>query len=408
MSRIIFHIDVNSAYLSWESVHRLQEDPNALDLRTIPAAVGGDQAKRHGIILAKSEQAKKFGVTTGEPILKAMEKCPNLTIVPANHALYEQCSQKFMNILRKYTPVIEKFSVDEAFCDMTGVIKKNQDPFLLACEIKDRIYRELNFTVNIGVAPNKLLAKMASDFQKPNRVHTLFQEEIPAKLWPLPVRDLFFVGPATEHKLKNLGIHTIGELAHADLSVLKSHFKKHGELIYAYANGIDDRPVCGESHKYKGYGNSTTVSFDVEDAPTAKLIIRSLSENVAARLRQDNVSAGVVVVEIKDKDFMTCSHQKTLLSPTNVTNQIYETASTLFDEIWDGTPIRLLGVRTSKITEEESRQMNLFDYEKSEKMTKLDSAIDQIRDKYGRNAIMRASFLEEDRFQHMTGKKNKR
>lgn len=403
--RIIFHIDVNSAYLSWESVFQLEKDPSAIDLRTIPSAVGGNQAKRHGIILAKSEQAKKYGVRTGEPIVDALKKCPNLTIVPPHHNLYEQCSRNFIKILREYTPVIEKFSVDEAFCDMTESMVPDQDPFLLACEIKDRIYRELAFTVNIGVAPNKLLAKMASDFQKPNRVHTLFHEEIPTKLWPLPVRDLYFVGDATEKKLQNLGIRTIGELAHTDVRIIKSHFKKHGELIHSYANGIDDSPVCHETHQYKGYGNSTTISFDVEDAPTAKLIIRSLCETVASRLRKDHKSAGVIVIEIKNQDFVTCSHQRTLLSPTNATDQIYEAASTLFDEIWDGSPIRLLGVRSTKLTEENNRQLNLFDYEKYEKLNKLDSAIDTIRNKYGDQAIMRASFLEEERFHHMTGKK---
>lgn len=403
--RIIFHIDVNSAYLSWESVDRLSKDPDAVDLRTIPAAVGGDQKKRHGIILAKSEQAKQYGVRTGEPILKALEKCPTLTIVPPHHSLYEQCSQDFMNILREYTPIVEKFSVDEAYCDMTESLRKDDDPFFVACMIKDRIYRELKFTVNIGVAPNKLLAKMASDFQKPNRVHTLFRNEIPKKLWPLPVRDLYFVGGATEQKLSNLGIHTIEELAHADPKVLKSHFKKQGEVIYAYANGYDDNPVCGTGHQYKGYGNSTTVSFDVEDTDTAKLIIRSLCETVGARLRKDHMSASVIVIEIKNNDFIRYSHQCTLLSPTNATNQIYEAASALFDEVWDGSPIRLLGVRSTKLSKDETRQLNLFDLEQYDKMAKLDSAIDKIRNKYGENAVMRASFLEENRIHPMTGKK---
>lgn len=405
--RIIFHIDVNSAYLSWESVSLLAKDPDAIDLRTIPSAVGGDQSKRHGIILAKSESAKQFGVQTGEPLIDALRKCPTLTIVPPHHDLYEEYSRSFHQILRQYTPVVEKMSVDEAFCDMTASLQPGQDPVLLACEIKDRILRELGFSVNIGVAPNKVLAKMASDFQKPNRVHTLFYNEIPVKLWPLPVRDLYFVGSATEKKLATLGIHTIGELAHADLTILKSHLKKQGEVIYAYANGVDDSPVSAEAHKYKGYGNSTTISFDVEDPFTAKQIIRSLCETVGTRLRQDQVMAGVVTVEIKNQDFITCSHQRTLSFPTNSTNQIYDIAASLFDEIWDGSPIRLLGVRTGKITEEENLQMNLFDWEKQKKQNKLDLAIDQIRNKYGENSIMRASFLEEDRFHHMTGKKKK-
>ncbi|MDO4557088.1 MAG: DNA polymerase IV, partial [Lachnospiraceae bacterium] len=336
---------------------------------------------------------------------RALEKCPSLIVIPPHHDLYHQYSLKFMNILREYTPIIEKFSVDEAYCDMTDYLREGEDPVLVAHHIKDRIFRELHFTVNVGVAPNKLLAKMASDFQKPNRVHTLFREEIPAKLWPLPVRDLFSVGGATAQKLLSLGIHTIGELAHADPSILKAHLKKQGAMIYAYANGYDDSPVSAADHLYKGYGNSTTTAFDVTDAQTARLILRSLSETVGSRLRRDHRNASVVTVEIKNQNFITRSHQCSLLSPTNVTDQIYETAATLFDQLWDGSPLRLLGVRATKLSEEETRQLNLFDMEQYDKLSKLDSAIDQIRNKYGKNSIMRASFLNEDRIDHMTGKK---
>ena len=196
--RLIFHIDVNSAFLSWESVYRLSRDPKAQDLRLIPSAVGGDVRSRHGIILAKSTPAKKYGVVTAETIASALRKCPELVIVPSRFDIYSGYSRQMLALLSEYTPDIEKFSIDEAFLDMTETIHLFGPPRKAADQIRRRIREELNFTVNVGISSNKLLAKMASDFEKPDKTHTLFPSEIAAKMWPLPLRDLLFVGDSAD------------------------------------------------------------------------------------------------------------------------------------------------------------------------------------------------------------------
>lgn len=404
----IFHIDVNNAFLSWEACRIFSEDVDSKlpDLRTFPSAIGGDSKKRHGIILAKSIPAKKFGVVTGEPIHSALIKCPTLLLVPPTYRYYDICSKALMKLLRSFSPVVEQLSIDEAFCDMSGMFNLYASPLDAAHILKNRIRDELGFTVNIGISSNKLLAKMASDFKKPDLVHTLYPHEIQKKMWPMPVRELYFVGSSTEQKLKSLGIHTIGDLALSDKSFLISHLKKQGEMIYNYANGIDYNPVANEHSELKGYGNSTTLSHDVIDAHAAKQVILSLTETVCARLRADHMYATVVAVEIKDNNFIRKEHQITLYSPTNTTNEVYLLACQLFDELWDNTPIRLLGVRTSKVTDQCQRQLDLFTMESNcvEKLSKLDSAIDKIRNSFGDNAVMRASFLDGP-INHMTGKK---
>lgn len=403
MDRVIFHIDVNSAFLSWEAVYRLHVLGDKKDLREIPCAVAGDVKKRHGIILAKSEPAKKYGVRTGDTISDAMKLCPKLELVPPHYDLYETSSKAFMEILKEFSPCVEQYSIDEAFCDMTETQYLYGSPVAAARMMKDRIKNELGFTVNIGISSNKLLAKMASDFQKPDKVHTLFLNEIEKKMWPLPVRELFFVGRATEKRLKYLGITTIGELARTDVNILKAHLKKHGELIHDFANGIDVSMVASEAAPNKGYGNSTTIAFDVDNAKTAKLVLLALSETVSTRLREGNVLATVVAVDIVDCEFNRCSHQMTLFSGTNTTNDIYQAACKLFDELWEGAPIRHLGVHTSKVVDNTGmRQLNLFDMQKYEKLEKLDKAIDKIRDRYGADSVMRASFVKSEIY-HMTG-----
>ena len=291
--KLIFHIDVNSAFLSWESVYRIKEQGETIDLREIPSAIGGDQSKRHGIILAKSTSAKKYGIRTGEPIVDALRKCPQLTIVLPRYGIYEKNSKLFMNILEKYSPDVEKYSIDEAFVDMTGTEKLFGEPVKAAERIKNEIYETLGFTVNVGISSNKLLAKMASDFEKPNRVHTLFPEEIQQKMWPLPVRDLFFVGKSSEKRLHALGIYTIGDLAKTDLEMLKSIMKKQGETIWNFANGKDVSFVEHNAESNKGYGSSTTIPFDVSDRSTARMILLSLAETIGIRLRKDNVKIEV-------------------------------------------------------------------------------------------------------------------
>ncbi len=399
MDKVIFHIDVNNAFLSWEAVHRLSNGEE-LDLRTITSAVAGDRSKRHGIILAKSPLAKQYGVKTGEPIVDALKKCPGLTLVPPNHGLYRQYSEAFIRILMDFSPSIEKFSIDEAFCDMTGMEALFGPPLEAAEKIRRRIREELHFTVNIGISTNKLLAKMASDFKKPDMVHTLFPWEIREKMWGLPVGELYSVGQSTVKKLNTLGIRTIGELANTDVEILKAHLKKHGELIHSFANGIDASVIALEETKNKGYGNSTTISFDVEEESTAKMILLTLAESVGARLRKDNVMANVISVSIVDSMFRHSSHQMTLLSPTQSTDEIHKAACILFDELWDQSPIRNLGIQTSKVVDEDSeRQMNLFSFARDEKKAKLEATIDLIRSRYGKTSIQRASLagMEEGR-----------
>lgn len=394
--RVIFHIDVNSAFLSWEAVYRIRELGEKLDLRTIPSAVGGDVSMRHGVILAKSVPAKDYKIQTGEPIVDALRKCPKLVLIKPNHTLYKKYSEAFMAVLRKYTDVIEQFSIDEAFMDMTGTELLFGEPVTVANRIKDEIYETLGFTVNVGISNNKLLAKMASDFKKPNLVHTLFPEEIEKKMWPLPVRDLFSVGKSSEAKLKSLGIRTIGDLAKADVGMLKSVLKKHGESIWNFANGRDDSAVEPVLPDAKCYSNETTVSADITSAAAAKQVLLSLAESVACRLRRDEVRIEVISVNIRLNDLSYISHQCVADSPTNITKEIYDIACRLFDELWEGTPIRLLGVATSKISKDNSRQLSFLDDTDYEKLEKLDKAVDSIRERFGKGAIQRASFIKKD------------
>lgn len=403
MKKVIFHIDVNSAFLSWEAVYRLKHQGGKRDLRKEIAAVGGDVAMRHGIILAKSIPAARLRIKTGETIVEAKQKCPSLILVPPNYNLYERCSAAFMEILRSYTPEVEQYSIDEAFADMTGTETLWGPPLEAAHRMRRQIKRELGFTVNIGISENKLLAKMASDFQKPDRVHTLWREEIPAKMWPLPVSNLFFVGRSTARKLHTLGIDTIGELAAADPYILKSHLKKHGEIIWAFANGIDVSVVQSQPPANKGYGNSTTIAFDVCDSSTAKLVLLALAETVGARLREAHVRAEVIAVGIKDFELHYASHQMTLPNATNITLEIHRCACQLFEQLWDGTPIRHLGIHTSRIRDGmDVRQMDLFDLTDYEKWECMDNTVDAIRKRYGKDSLIRASFLGS-KIDHMSG-----
>ena len=385
MERIIFHIDVNSAFLSWEACYRIHHLGGTLDLRTIPSAVGGDQSKRHGIILTKSIPAKKYHIKTGEPIVDARRKCPELVIVPPNYTLYSHASRAMVEILQEYTDTIEKYSIDEAFLDMTNSLsdriwafdairlpaeidatwqsKVEHRAVLLAWQLKERIREELGFTVNIGISSNKLLAKMASDFRKPDQVHTLWPSEIEHKMWPLPVEDLFYVGYATAPKLHRLGIHTIGALAQFDQDMLYHRMKSHGLLVRQFACGIDDSPVIPQLMEAppKGYGNSCTTIHDVTDRQEAYWHLLSLAETVSQRIRADEVRVSCVDISIRDSELRFYGHQKQLRSPTDLTLEIYDAACRCFDELWTGYPIRHLGIHTSKVSHAVGRQVDLFD-----------------------------------------------
>ena len=386
--RIIFHIDANSAYLSWEAAYRLQHGEK-IDLRKIPSVVGGDEKKRHGIILAKSIPAKKYGIITGESLYSAKNKCPNLTIVSPTYGLYIKCSNAMVDLLNEYSPSIQRYSIDEVFLDYTY---GNMNYMKAAIEMKERIKNELGFTVNIGIGPNKLLAKVASDFKKPDMVHTLFYEEIPDKMWPLPVGDLFMVGSRTRNKLNSRGIYTIGDLASQDVDYLYSWLKSHGLLIWNYAHGIEDSPVRVQSVPVKGVGNSTTTSFDVDTKKEACMILLSLSEMVSMRLRELDKCANVISVSLKSNDFFSYSHQRKLEIPTDITNTIYKTAVELFEEMWSGEPIRRFSIELSELCSNDFFQLSLFEKNRK-KERNLDSAIDKIRSKYGYNSVFRSCFL---------------
>lgn len=409
MDKIIFHVDVNSAFLSWEASYRVNVLGDTCDLRDIPSVVGGDEKQRHGIVLAKSVPAKQYNIQTGEPLASARRKCPNLVIVPPNYSMYVEASKSLIALLSEYSSDIHQYSIDESFCDMTGTSQMFGTPVIAANMIRERIRDELGFTVNIGISTNKLLAKMASDFKKPDMVHTLFPDEIEKKMWSLPVGDLFFVGRSTESKLKNYGINTIGELAQSDPEWLASILKSHGRLIWQFANGNGeqmDKVTLNPTNK--GYGNSTTVPFDVHDRETAKHVLLSLTETVGSRIRADNAYISVVSVSIVDCDFNYMSHQMNLASPTDITRSIYEAACKLFDEMWNMSPIRQLGVHTTKATQSSMYQYSLFDSYDLDKEIKLDKAIDEIRSTWGEDAIMRGCFLEsKDGISHMSGGLNK-
>lgn len=391
--RVIFHIDANSAFLSWSAIDRLQHG-DSLDIREIPSVVGGDPISRHGIVLAKSIPAKKFKIQTGETLYSALQKCPDLFIVPPQYDLYMRCSNAMMDILKEYTPIVQRFSVDECFLDFTGMDNIYPDFLELAYIIKNRIKNELGFTVSIGVSINKLLAKVASDIKKPDAVITLFPNEIKERMWPLPVEDLFMVGRATAPKLHKLNIETIGDLATFDLEVLKVSLKSHGVMIWNYANGIEYSEVRKSSHiDMKGIGNSTTIAFDVDNRKEAHKIILSLSETVSMRLRDSGNCCSLVSVHFKTDDFYSCGRQRKLYYYTDCTKKIAEVACELFDELWKGESLRHIGVRVSELCTNEFCQITLFEEKDNEKNRALDAAIDSIRMRFGSKSIIRATFL---------------
>ena len=336
---IIFHIDVNSAYLSWTAVEQLKNGAK-VDIREIPAIIGGDQTSRHGVVLAKSTFAKKYGIRTGEPVANAFRKCPNLVMYPPDHRMYREKSRQMMEYLKTFTKEIEQVSVDECYMDFTKIAARYSSPIDGALEIKEGIKKKFGFTVNVGISTNKLLAKMASDFEKPDRIHTLFPEEIEVKMWPLPIKDLYMAGKSSVQVLKKLEINTIG--------------------------------VCP--------------------------VFEELAQSVGRRLKKAGKKAGMVSAEIKYYDFRTLSHQMQLEKPSNESDIICKAAVNLFREVWTGEPVRLLGIRTSKLSDEnEPEQLTIFDMkpeaEPDEKHKRLRKAMDELNKKYGEGAVIKASLM---------------
>lgn len=401
MKPIIFHIDVNSAYLSWTAVEQLKNGA-AVDLRGIPAIIGGDQKSRHGVVLAKSPAAKRYGIRTGEPVANAFRKCPNLVMYPPDHKMYRAKSRMLMEYLRTFTKEIEQVSVDECYMDFTGIADRYHSPIDGAVEIKDGIKSRFGFTVNIGISNNKVLAKMASDFEKPDRIHTLYPEEIRVKMWPLPVGELYMAGRSSVEVLKKLEINTIGDLAQSDPNVIMLHLKSHGKMLWEFANGIGGDTVRSEPDEAKGIGNSVTLSEDAADMEEVGPVFERLAQSVGRRLKKAGKKAGMVSMEIKYYDFRTVSHQMQLEKPSRDPKILYETACSLFLEIWTGEPVRLLGIRTSRLSDEDApEQLSIFDIElpeePDEKHKRLKQAMDELNRRFGDGAVIKASLMPKRR-----------
>ena len=406
MERVIFHVDANSAFLSWSAAYRVKVLGESIDLREIPSVVAGDKASRHSIILAKSIPAKKYGIQTGEPLFKAQQKCPDLVVVPPDYGLYVEASRHFVKMLRQFSPVVEQYSIDEAWVDMTGTDWLYGAPRLAAEKMRQRIYDELGFTVNIGISNNKILAKMAGDFEKPNKVHTLFPEEMEKKMWPLPVRDLFLVGPATEAKLHRMGIRTIGQLARMDGAFLRQKLGKYGQTIWHFANGRSADAVMPVPAENKGYGNSVTTATDVTTRQAAYQVLLSLCETVAMRMRKDGKCGSCIAVHLRTCEFHHSTHQSVLQGATDLTEELFRAACRVFDEAWDGvTPLRQLGVQVTRLAKEPYQQYDLFSGVSPvqyERKLRLDETVDALRDKFGEDIIRRARFAQLPGA-HMTG-----
>ncbi len=398
MSRIIFHIDVNNAFLSWTAV-KLLNSGYPIDIREIPSIIGGDESIRHGIVLAKSPVAKKMGIHTAETIYMARKKCPNLKVFPADMSYYKEMSTKMIDYISNYSPDLEQFSIDECFLDLTGTHYLYDDIIELAYKIKDEIYSKFGFTVNVGIGNNKLCAKMASDFEKPNKVHTLFDYEIEAKLWPLPIDSLFMVGEKTAFKLKKMGFYTIGDVAKCDPKRLVKEFKLFGKDIYERANGIDDSLVDSTISQNKSISVSWTLEKDTDDISEIKRILLRQVDEVGRSLRREKLYTTVIAITFKTYDFINFSKQVTLDFPINSNDDIYDDVIQLLYKAWNFEKIRNIGIRLSGFTNKRVSQNSLFESidNKVDDHEKIQAVLDSIKDKYGSHIIQPASLLEKDK-----------
>ena len=422
--RTIFHVDVNSAFLSWSALKKLRDEPGSVDLRTIPSAVGGDVKTRHGIITAKSIPAKRYGIQTAEPVVKALQKCPQLVLVPPDFDTYREYSRKLMDILAQYPPMLQQVSIDEAYLDMSDWIAPGdrEAAKMWARRIREQVKRELGFTVNVGISTNKLLAKMASDFEKPDRTHTLYPDEVPSKMWPLPIDSLHGCGKSTAQKLQLVGINTIGEAAASDPLLLQSILgQKSGAYIYNSANGISRSPVVAEREQAKSISNERTLSEDVdrENYHTNGIpVIRELAEKVASRMQKKGLSGQTVTFQVKSSEFDRYSRQTSLSEASDRAEEIEAAALMLADRLLNGPDglfeagmtIRLIGVGVSRLTEKQIHQMDLFEWadrnleeekrkeekrrvtaeeneKRKAKQARLDKMMEMINNRYGTGTV---------------------
>lgn len=390
--RIIFHIDVNNAFLSWSAV-KLLNNGYKVDIRKIPSIIGGDESKRRGIVLAKSPIAKKYGIKTAETLYSARKKCPKLKVFSPDYEWYYKQSRLFHNYLNQYSPNILKYSVDEAFIDFTGTKYMYNDYTKLAYKIKDDIKSKFGFTVNVGIANNMLCAKMASDFQKPDRVHTLFEDEVKTKMWPLPIEDLFMVGKSSSKILRTIGINTIGDLANCDIRILKKHFKNQAQFLLDSANGIDYSKVEKSISKTESISTTETLIKDISDKEELKDILFRQTDDVSRQLRKKEKYCNVVAIIYKNNNFESYTKQIKLDNATNDTNEIYKVVLHLLNISFRGEPIRLIGVRLADLSSDRVEQISLFDKEIKKDSTSADfqKVVDSLNSKFGSNSVIPAS-----------------
>ena len=391
--RIIFHIDVNNAFLSWTAVYLLNHGYDK-DIRTVASAIGGNEEKRHGIVLAKSPIAKQYGVVTAETLYSARKKCPGLLVFPPNYEYYIEMSKNFYNYLKQYTPVIEQASVDECFLDFTGTKYLYDDILKLAYKIKNDINKKYGFTVNVGIGNNKLCAKMASDFEKPNKVHTLFDYEIKKKMWPLPVKDLLYVGKSSVSMLEKLNIKTIGDLARANPKILEKHFKNRVDDLIKLANGIDNSKVITDYGFNKCISISRTLESDTMDIKLLKKVLLDMSNQVGLRARKNHLFSDTIAITYKTSSFKSYSHQMKLPTAINNTMEIYNNVLKLFKEVTTSEKIRSIGVRLSNLKQKSIEQVSLFNKEPKE--DDLQELMDSINYKYHGTVVMPAVFFKND------------
>ena len=399
--RIIFHIDCNNAFLSWTAVNMLHNGYN-IDIRNRYAVIAGNESERKGIVLAKSNLCKTRGVTTGETLYSARKKCPYLEVYHPEYKIYKRYSDIMYTYLCNYTNKIERYSIDECFLDLSDSIKLYGDPIKLAYKIKNDIKNNFGFTVNVGVGNNKLLAKMASDFSKPDKVHILFNNDIKSKMWSLDVSDLFMIGKASSKKLHELNINTIKDLANTPIEYLIKHFKSMGKTMWSYANGIDNSEVESNYGNPSSISNSLVLPYNYKKTIDIYPELKKLSFSVAKKLRDKKMYTQSISVNVKFHDFTKINKQITLDNLTNNDNEIYENVIKIFNKIWNedsDKKVRSLGVSLNKLTDLYKVQLSIFNItnETNEKKDNLQKTIDQIKNKYGDKSISYADMLKKEK-----------
>ena len=401
--RIIFHCDIDHCYAQIEEM-------KFPDLRNIPMAVGGDSKKRHGIILAKNDLAKKYNVKTGETLSEAIEKCPSLLIIPPHYEEYIYYAEKVKEIYRRYSDKVESFGLDEVWIDITDSLSLFKESRRLAVEIQNRVFEEVGLTISIGISFNKIFAKFGSDLIKPNGIVEITRENFKEKVWPCAVEDLFYVGNATKQKLRFLSVETIGDLARCEVQILKKELGKMGETIWRFANGEDETKVAETDRKeiIKSIGNSTTTPKDITNKQEAKIVLNVLCESVASRLKDEHLQGRVISLNVRDKNLFSFIRQKKLIDSTNLVNEILDAAMQLLNEnVSFENPIRSLGVSVSGLESDLGFiQFDLFkNQERRWKQKKVDLIIDQIRDKYGYYKIKKCNMLLDEELSGFNPKK---